>query len=289
MSSSLIQLTSLDLSDLSAFFKKVTENAVEVLNTDRASVWLFDPNTSSLICMYCYGRDSGKCKNDDMIQCIDIGKYLNGLYKYQTFSPDNIQPGDAVQEIFQSGFIPGNIGSLLHVPIRIGGEIKGVFCCEDFMEDRTWNVEEEDFAVSLASTTTLAIEYYERTKVEKALRHSNEKLNLLANITRHDILNELTVITGNLDLAKELGSIEQNEEIFEKIRNATEKIQHQIEFTRLYQEVGVKSPEWQDLGEALNRSAGYFTLDWIHIENGLKGIIVYADPLLEKVMDFSNY
>lgn len=52
------------------------------------------------------------------------------------------------------------------------------------------------------SNESLAAENQERRRVEKALADANRKLQLMASITRHDLLNQLAALWGYLDLAQ---------------------------------------------------------------------------------------
>lgn len=118
-----------------------------------------------------------------------------------------------------------------------------------------------------------------------AFETANKKLNLLSSITRHDIGNQLLALLGFLGLSRMkttdpdlLGYIGREEA-------AALTIQRQIEFTKSYEEIGVRAPQWQDIRElALAMQAGV-AKDGITISVGVEGIEVYADPLLGKVFE----
>jgi PAS domain S-box-containing protein len=114
---------------------------------------------------------------------------------------------------------------------------------------------------------------------EEALSQANRKLNLLSSITRHDIINKITVCLGLLDLFKNgYGSLEPGD-FCEKMRKNVKDIYNMIEFTRMYQEIGIAAPSWQDIGSIVlmcNASR-------IRVISGITGISVYADPMLSKV------
>jgi signal transduction histidine kinase len=62
-------------------------------------------------------------------------------------------------------------------------------------------------------------------------------------------------------------------------------MRRQVEFTRQYQDIGVRSPVWQDLREVIARALpGPGSRVKIHLD--ISSIRIYADPLLERV--FSN-
>lgn len=124
----------------------------------------------------------------------------------------------------------------------------------------------------------------DRKRAEDAVRRANEKLNLLSNVTRHDILNKITVLLGYLELAKVAKNEENIRDFIRKIDDIAQVIWQQVEFTRDYQDMGVKSPEWQNPGEILDRALRQFDLGTIEVVSKLRGLEVYADPLLEKVV-----
>ncbi|MDD4299249.1 MAG: PAS domain S-box protein [Methanomicrobium sp.] len=129
-----------------------------------------------------------------------------------------------------------------------------------------------------------------RKEFEEKLSHANEKLTLLSNVTRHDVLNQVTALIGYLEILREIAG-ENNasvSDIIGKIEMVTSTIQHQISFTRDYQETGIKYPSWQNVDEVFGFSqymlnTGNVSFD-VNIE---KELFVYADPLLNKV--FYNF
>ena len=124
----------------------------------------------------------------------------------------------------------------------------------------------------------------QRKKAENALRQANKKLNILSSVTRHDILNKLTVLLAFLDLSKE--KAEKNSVIFDYIGKEleiTDAIQRQIEFTRFYQDVGVRAPEWQDVSVTIQKAVDLLRIKGITVNIEIKGLQVYADTLIERV------
>ncbi|MFA4876585.1 MAG: PAS domain S-box protein [Methanoregula sp.] len=123
----------------------------------------------------------------------------------------------------------------------------------------------------------------ERKRTEQVLQVTNRKLNLLNSITRHDILNNITVLAGYLSFAREIAADPKMISYLDKVETAKNAISNQIEFTRIYQDLGTTAPVWQDIGRVTRNlpvPAG------LNLRNECNGVIVYADPILEKV--FSN-
>jgi len=119
---------------------------------------------------------------------------------------------------------------------------------------------------------------------EEALRRANSKLNLLSSITRHDILNQITAAEGYLGIAEEDVCDETTRKYLKSIHTAVSAIQRQIEFTSDYQDMGVQKPEWQAPEELVRLSAAQLHLpEEIALTIDLGGLLVYADPMLNKV------
>jgi PAS domain S-box-containing protein len=120
----------------------------------------------------------------------------------------------------------------------------------------------------------------ERKRAEDALRMANRQLTLLTGITRHDIINKVTIILGYLRLTEKKFSDPGLHEYLKKMESTMENIQSQIEFTRVYQNLGTLDPQWIDLDTVMPRE--YLTEN-INLDARVKGVFVFADPMLEKV------
>jgi PAS domain S-box-containing protein len=124
----------------------------------------------------------------------------------------------------------------------------------------------------------------DRIIAEEALQRASAKLNLLSAITRHDILNKLTVLVGYLGLAQQAKSKEMVQDFLRKIDEIAGVLVDQIEFTKDYQDLGIKRPEWQDLSSVFTRAAGQLDLGTVRVLNEAEGVEIYADPLFQKVV-----
>jgi DNA-binding response OmpR family regulator len=135
----------------------------------------------------------------------------------------------------------------------------------------------------------LQAENAERLKVEKALAEANKKLQLMASITRHDLLNQLTALREYLELSqanrtKDPGGAWVNVASAMAVVNQTINT---VEFTGEYQKIGVKSPVWSNARMLVEMSEKFINSGAIRIENTLPDTLeIYADPLITKV--FSN-
>ena len=129
---------------------------------------------------------------------------------------------------------------------------------------------------------------YKRKMAEQRL--ANMKFELLGQISRHDILNQMLIINGISDVLRNSGDQDQIAVSLDSIRNASEKIDRILQFGREYEEIGIRNPEWIDVYQVITRTSINFSQVKIEIDSSLEGLRVYADPLIERVFFnlFSN-
>jgi PAS domain S-box-containing protein len=123
----------------------------------------------------------------------------------------------------------------------------------------------------------------ERKRAEIALQQANRKLNLLNSITRHDILNSLTALLGFLELSLDDVKDPRMKDYINAEMRAAQNIRKQIEFTRDYQDVGVKSPGWFLVPLLIKEVRSRVERSDIRIDIDLPDVEIFADPLVEKV------
>jgi PAS domain S-box-containing protein len=128
------------------------------------------------------------------------------------------------------------------------------------------------------------IDITERKKAEEALDQANKKLHLMSSITRHDILNQLTVLRGYLELSDDyLNDPRRLKEFIEKEKRAAATIESQIRFTRDYQDLGLQAPSWQSVGLNIEKAVSIIPMRTTRVEMTGTGFEIFADPLCEKV------
>jgi signal transduction histidine kinase len=123
----------------------------------------------------------------------------------------------------------------------------------------------------------------EQKRAEDALALACQKMNLLSSITRHDILNQLTVLSGYLALSEEFASDEKLLGFIKKEATATERINQQITFTKHYQDIGIQAPQWQNVHDTVISAAALLDMRSVDVQVPFSNIEIYADPLLGKV------
>jgi PAS domain S-box-containing protein len=127
---------------------------------------------------------------------------------------------------------------------------------------------------------------HERKRVEDALRHATRQIILLNSITRHDILNGIMNLRLSLELIRNEPLTEKQLHYIEQQEKTIAQIQHQINFTRYYQNIGVRPPKWNDIGERFSAAAAALPLGSVTVVVDVKNLEVFSDDLIERV--FTN-
>jgi len=135
----------------------------------------------------------------------------------------------------------------------------------------------------IAGTHGVIVDIGEQKRLERALELTNQKLNMMNSVTRHDVLNNITGLLGLCDMLHEITTDSSAQELLAEIRNQTIKIKDQILFTKEYQSVGVKAPQWQSLCHCIRDAALATGRDITRLNLPACDTEIYADSLFGKV------
>ncbi len=123
----------------------------------------------------------------------------------------------------------------------------------------------------------------ERKSAEEALRQVNRKLNLLSSLTRHDILNKVSVLLGYLDKAK---SLEQDPTLLDylgRMDASTKAIGKLVKFTRDYKDLGINPPGWITLKDCMNEVTEWVDPSTVRLVLDVDDWEIFADPQIIRV------
>ncbi|MDI6876990.1 MAG: PAS domain S-box protein [Methanomicrobiales archaeon] len=171
---------------------------------------------------------------------------------------------------------------------RIAGELEAVRyeCRCRTREQEIILLEVHGSRISYEGRTAVvgtALDITDRRQASDALRRANEKLNLLGSVTRHDLLNQLTAVQGYIGLAEETAREETVRKYLASAGGVTGKMETLLQFTRDYQNMGLREPEWQMVRDVALQAVPALDQGGIRVAIATDGLEVYADPLFEKV------
>ncbi|HTD23455.1 MAG TPA: PAS domain S-box protein [Terriglobales bacterium] len=176
----LSQRKAIDRGDLTEALQEITEAAAEVLEVERTTVWLFNQDRSALRCEDEFVRSSKEHQNGREFLAHYAPKYFAAIAEERAINTDDAAADPRTQEFYSLHLIEDNISSLMEAPIRAGGKMLGVFSAAHAGNKRSWTLDEENFAGSMADLVSLALEASERKHAEEALRESESKFRAVA-------------------------------------------------------------------------------------------------------------
>ncbi len=121
-----------------------------------------------------------------------------------------------------------------------------------------------------------------RRKAEESLERVNKRLTQLTQITRHDILNQITALYVYLDEIPETSDKAEVDEYARKAHAVLDTITHLLRYTYEVENIGLKGPIWQSPAKILDQCQEEF-LDRITIIHHVDTIEILATPLFSKV------
>lgn len=125
-------------------------------------------------------------------------------------------------------------------------------------------------------------------KKDEAIHEAQKKIAMLSSVTRHDILNQVTVIRMLFDIMEMTGEVDPASDTWEQLTKINESalaIERQIVFTRDYEDLGSQPPAWQNVGEMIGRVAlSSDEFSSLSVTCTCQNIVVFADLMLERVV-----
>ncbi len=199
----LLRLRDAQPEKIEEYFRLATEECAQALEVDRVGVWLFDDSRESIVCQDLFDRRTGGHDAGAVLPASDYPAYFRAIYSFESIVAHDVSTHPATRELLDAYLVSHGITSMLDVPIRVGGTLAGVVCCEHVGPRRQWAAEETKFAVSMASYVMLAIERAERRQAEERLRASEEYNRRIVQ-SNEDCLMVLT-LEGSLSSLNERG------------------------------------------------------------------------------------
>ena len=133
------------------------------------------------------------------------------------------------------------------------------------------------------------IDITDLTNYRAAIQRANKKLNLLASVTRHDILNQVSAIMLAGELLEMDGYLDGDPALADtigRILSSAGTIERQILFTKEYQGLGEADPVWQavcPLADSASHELGTGDIT-VTLSCDCEGLKVYADPMFGHVI-----
>ncbi len=130
----------------------------------------------------------------------------------------------------------------------------------------------------------IARDVSERKKAEESMRLANRKISLLGDVTRHDVLNMVTVLSSYMQFAEKYNVDPKVADYLKKAHHAMNHIQEQMVFTRQYQALGTAEPSWFHVRDIWETAVDEADLHGAKQGSELGGLELFADPMIGSVV-----
>ena len=150
---------------------RVTEISADVLGIHRVSVWLLNEDASCIECLDLYTDEDDKHNSSQVLYRKDFPRYFEAFERGVILSVNDARNDNRTDEFTEVYLKPENIYSMLDVPIMQEGRVIGIVCHEHRYSIKEWSLEEQEFAIAIASTVALSLEIERRKKTEDKLQH----------------------------------------------------------------------------------------------------------------------
>ena len=174
----LVELSRTASSGLEDAIKQAVMVAANALEVARVSIWLFNDTHTELRCLHLYDQTRSIHESGAVLDVNRYPRYFQTLEESRMIAANDAATDPATSE-FAIGYLDVlNITAMLDVPIRLEGRVAGVLCNEHTVSPRSWRIDEQNFAGSLADLTALVLETDRRRNAERELRQSFDQLDL---------------------------------------------------------------------------------------------------------------
>jgi len=198
----------------------VAMDGCNALNAHRIGIWRFIEAQNELESITIYDAHSGEnsiYEKYDLSKSPDYAKLLK--------SERVIVMNDPVECKLITNSFSGydHLCAALDAPIRVDGKLAGVVCieqwvCRNYPDRREWEIEEQNFASSLADLMALAVSGSERRNARDAAETANQAKSAFLAHMSHEIRTPMNAILGVTEL------LMQEEKIPPEIEEGLNKI-----------------------------------------------------------------
>lgn len=229
-----------------------------------------------------------KCKNGlwDVVTPIFVaGKHLGNLFFGQFFYEDEVIDHSFYLKIAKKCHFDEErfMDALDRVPRLPRDMVDKIM---DFDLKLTSIISKLSYSNLLLGQEISRREFVERDLLEhrKELQQLNSKLNLLAEVTTHDIKNKINAIKMLRDLMLTTEGNEKDD-LLRRMDNAINSILKQVDFFQTYHSFGKQPMRWHELTPLLIGCLRGLDLGEVEVVLDLDGVSVNGDPMLSKVFD----
>jgi PAS domain S-box-containing protein len=243
--------------DINQAAKTMTKEAVETLNADRCSIWLYNKSKSSISCVELYVKSELLWYQDIKLYKKDYKPYFDYIEGNPIIVADNAETHPGTECFTESYLRPLGIKSMLDVPIIFKGNVMGVVCIESY-DQRNWTTEELNFAQMLSSFFSFSYSIKENLKLNDQFEKFDNFVDYSVLISRTDRQGKITYVNNKFEQVSGYSL----EEVLGKDHKILNSGQHPRDYwTNMYKVVVKDKLIWNDIVTNRNKDGNLYWVD----------------------------
>ncbi len=165
----------IDDGQLDPAFRVITQEGSRILDVARASIWMLDQETGTLICRCLYVPAEAKYVNEAPLRRQDYPAFFARLLENSPLVAHDASHHPHTWELEKTYLQLHDIRSMLIFPLRTTSQTAGLLCVEAVAAQRNWTPDDIAHGNQLAEVATRVLSSYERIERTAALeRHTAE-------------------------------------------------------------------------------------------------------------------
>ena len=165
--------------------RAILEMAADTLQTERVSLWRFDPGRTAIDCVGLFRRTGRQHESGARLGRDAAPAYFDAIERERVIAAHDALTDGRTSEFGASYLRPHGIGAMLDVPLRSGEGVAGVLCVEHVGRSRTWTADEQNFAVSTANLIAVALADQRLRTALRQVAESDARAHMILD-TAHD-------------------------------------------------------------------------------------------------------
>lgn len=178
--------------------KEVIMEVIRTLDTDRCSLWLYNKDRSSIICLQLAQRGIEGFQSGMELKRKDFWPYFRALDSNPKIVAQDALNHKATSCFTSAYLIPNGIKSMLDVPIIYRGETIGVICIESLTQ-RRWTEDEINFAELLSSIFSFAWSIKDGNNMMREIMEREKFIEQAALLSKTDAYGNITYVNEKFE------------------------------------------------------------------------------------------
>ena len=165
--------------------RSILQISAQALHVERLGLWRFERGREAIRCDGLFQPARNLYESGAVLHRHEAPQYFDAIERDRVVAAGDAIEDPRTREFRDSYLVPNAIGAMLDVPLRHDNTTVGVLCAEHVGGARTWTVDEQNFAISVANLIVVAVAEEERRSALARLAESEARARLIVD-TAHD-------------------------------------------------------------------------------------------------------